>query len=48
MVWAAPWMLLGEPFRWIHLAGFAVVFAGVVLISREHAKMSEEMEDDAG
>jgi drug/metabolite transporter (DMT)-like permease len=32
--------LLGEGFRWIHLAGFAVVFAGVLLISWEHARMS--------
>jgi drug/metabolite transporter (DMT)-like permease len=32
--------LLGEHFRWIHLAGFAVVFAGVLLISWEHARMS--------
>jgi drug/metabolite transporter (DMT)-like permease len=33
------YLLLGEPFRWIHLAGFAAVFAGVLLISREHAHM---------
>lgn len=31
--------LLGEAFRWSHLAGFAVVFAGVVLISLEHLRM---------
>ena len=34
--------LLGEDFRWLHLAGFAVVFAGVLLISWEHARMSAE------
>jgi drug/metabolite transporter (DMT)-like permease len=34
------YVLLGEAFRWIHLAGFAVVFAGVLLISWEHARMS--------
>lgn len=34
--------LLAEEFRWIHLAGFATVFAGVLLISREHARMSRE------
>ena len=32
--------LLGEDFRWLHLAGFVVVFAGVLLISWEHARMS--------
>ena len=32
--------LLGEDFRWTHLAGFATVFAGVLLISREHARMA--------
>lgn len=34
------YLLLGEQFRWLHLAGFGVVFAGVLLISREHARMS--------
>lgn len=34
------YLLLGENFRWIHLAGFVVVFAGVLLISWEHARMS--------
>lgn len=29
--------LLAEPFRWIHLAGFGVVFGGVLLMSLEHA-----------
>ena len=37
------YVLLGEAFRWIHLAGFATVFAGVLLISWEHARMSGEM-----
>jgi drug/metabolite transporter (DMT)-like permease len=30
--------LLGEAFRWVHLAGFGIVFAGVLLMSMEHAK----------
>jgi drug/metabolite transporter (DMT)-like permease len=30
--------LLGEPFRWVHLVGFAVVFAGVVLVATAHAR----------
>jgi drug/metabolite transporter (DMT)-like permease len=33
------YVLLGESFRWIHMAGFATVFAGVLLISWEHARM---------
>ena len=33
------YLLLGEPFRWLHIVGFAVVFAGVLLISWEHARM---------
>jgi drug/metabolite transporter (DMT)-like permease len=36
------YLLLGEPFRWIHLAGFAAVFAGVLLISLEHARMHSQ------
>lgn len=36
------YLLLGEPFRWIHLAGFATVFAGVLLISWEHARMEAQ------
>lgn len=35
------YVLLGEEFRWIHMAGFGTVFAGVLLISWEHARMSE-------
>ncbi|HZZ87600.1 MAG TPA: DMT family transporter [Caulobacteraceae bacterium] len=34
------YILLGEPFRWIHLIGFATVFAGVLLMSWEHARMA--------
>jgi drug/metabolite transporter (DMT)-like permease len=30
--------LLGEPFRWPHLVGFAVVFAGVILVASAHAR----------
>lgn len=33
------YVLLDEPFRWSHLAGFAAVFAGVLLMSWEHARM---------
>lgn len=32
------YLLLGEPFRWPHLLGFAVVFAGVLLIAQAHAR----------
>ncbi|MBZ9674011.1 DMT family transporter [Mesorhizobium sp. ES1-3] len=35
------YILLGEPFRIVHLAGFAIVFAGVLLISWEHARASQ-------
>ena len=30
--------LLGEAFEWLHLVGFAIVFAGVLLVSWEHAR----------
>lgn len=33
------YLLLGEPFRWVHLAGFAVVLGGVALIAWDHARM---------
>lgn len=36
------YILLGEAFRWMHLAGFAVVFAGVLLMSWEHARTSRD------
>ena len=38
------YLLLGEPFRWIHMLGFAIVFAGVGLISWAHARMGAEMD----
>jgi drug/metabolite transporter (DMT)-like permease len=34
------YILLGESFQWMHLLGFGIVFAGVLLISWEHARMS--------
>lgn len=34
--------LLGEPFHGSHAVGFAIVFAGVVLISIEHARMEQD------
>lgn len=40
------YILLGEAFRWMHLAGFAVVFSGVLLMSWEHASMSEDAVED--
>jgi drug/metabolite transporter (DMT)-like permease len=36
------YLLLGESFRWAHLAGFGVVFAGVLLMSWEHARMAKQ------
>jgi drug/metabolite transporter (DMT)-like permease len=36
------YVLLGEEFQWLHLLGFGIVFAGVLLISWEHARMSSE------
>jgi drug/metabolite transporter (DMT)-like permease len=36
------YLLLGERFQWIHLLGFGVVFAGVLLMSWEHARMARE------
>ncbi|MFN4229882.1 DMT family transporter [Parvibaculum sp.] len=36
------YLLLGEEFRIVHLAGFGTVFAGVLLISWEHARMEKE------
>lgn len=32
------YIILGEKFEWIHLAGFALVFIGVILISISHAE----------
>lgn len=34
------YVLLDEPFRLAHLLGFAIVFAGVLLVAWEHAQMS--------
>ncbi len=34
------YILLGEAFVWLHLLGFGVVFAGTLLMSWEHARMS--------
>lgn len=33
------YVLLGESFCWLHLAGFALVFSGVLLIISVHRKM---------
>lgn len=41
------YILLGEAFAWVHLAGFAVVFAGVMLMSWEHASLSDDSETEA-
>ncbi|MEP5262239.1 MAG: DMT family transporter [Nitratireductor sp.] len=35
------YLLLGEEFRLMHLAGFGTVFAGVLLMSWEHARMEK-------
>lgn len=35
---ALSYILLGEPFRLLHLAGFGITFLGVLLISWEHAR----------
>jgi drug/metabolite transporter (DMT)-like permease len=40
------YILLGEQFRWVHLAGFATVFAGVALVSWEHARMGNPSNKD--
>ncbi|MGC9417580.1 MAG: DMT family transporter [Rhodovulum sp.] len=32
------YVLLGEAFRWVHLLGFGLVFAGLVLMLLEHAR----------
>ena len=36
------YVLLGEAFRWVHLAGFGLVFAGLVLMIVEHASGHEK------
>ncbi|MDY6948034.1 MAG: DMT family transporter [Pseudomonadota bacterium] len=35
------YVLLDEEFKWLHVLGFGVVFAGVLLISWEHARKSK-------
>lgn len=36
------YVLLDEKFKWIHMAGFALVFAGVLLIIWSHRRMMKE------
>lgn len=36
------YVLLGETFRWAHLIGFGLVFAGLVLMIKEHTGASED------
>jgi drug/metabolite transporter (DMT)-like permease len=36
------YVLLDEKFQWIHMAGFALVFAGVLLIIWSHRRMMKE------
>lgn len=38
------YVLLDEAFRWRHLLGFGVVFAGVLLIAWRHASMARDMD----
>ncbi len=40
------YLLLGEPFVWVHLAGFAIVLASVGLIAWAHASQSCDQETD--
>ncbi|MET3978236.1 drug/metabolite transporter (DMT)-like permease [Mucilaginibacter sp. UYP25] len=40
------YFLLNEPFRWIHLAGFAMVFSGVIIIITIHGKMKMNAGDN--
>jgi drug/metabolite transporter (DMT)-like permease len=35
------YILLGEPFRWMHMLGFGITFLGVLLMSWEHARGSD-------
>jgi len=37
------YLLLGEQFRWLHLAGFAFVFSGVLLMISAHREMAKKM-----
>ncbi len=38
---ALSYLLLGEPFVWIHLLGFAIVLSGVLFIAWSHARMAD-------
>ena len=38
------YLLLGEQFRWLHLAGFALVFSGVLLMISVHREMARKMQ----
>lgn len=40
---ALSYVLLHEKFKWMHLAGFALVFAGVLLMISVHRKMAKQM-----
>jgi drug/metabolite transporter (DMT)-like permease len=42
------YVLLGEPFLWIHLVGFSIVFTGVLLVSWQHATASDDTPSDDG
>jgi drug/metabolite transporter (DMT)-like permease len=35
------YVLLDESFQWIHLAGFGLALAGVLLMSREHQQQAD-------
>ncbi|PTQ96558.1 threonine/homoserine efflux transporter RhtA [Mucilaginibacter yixingensis] len=37
------YLLLGEKFRWLHMAGFALVFCGVLLMISVHRDMARKM-----
>ncbi|MGB7371703.1 DMT family transporter [Erythrobacter sp.] len=39
------YVLLGEVFEWIHLAGFGLVFAGLILMIFEHASSGKSQKD---
>ncbi|MFP4094949.1 MAG: DMT family transporter [Cyclobacteriaceae bacterium] len=39
------YVLLGEKFQWIHMAGFALVFTGVLLIIWSHRRMMKQQND---
>lgn len=42
------YVLLGETFRWAHLVGFGLVFAGVILMIREHERQAKLERDQSG